>query len=434
MTPLSEHRALPVLIGGFAFLFLVLLISGIVAIDSMRFIESDAARFAAEQQATLRLIVEVQSDEGNLSSVFYSLVAGQGYVNGEPLLKRLDALETAIHRTTDIGSDSGDAMLWTNVRNAADAFIEEGRQTVRSRRPPSNQFYLRHQNLLAALANLTGSNLASGAALRMERERLSSRIQYSFVLLGAALAVAVGGALLTVYIVNRMFGRLGWQAAELADLSSRTMSDQEETAQRLSREMHDHFGQTLSAIEANLVSMQNARAFHPGRIEDCLGLVKDAVQNVREVSQLLRPTILDDFGLNASLRWLADSFSERTGKTVRYSGSFNGRLDGAIETQLFRIAQEALTNVSRHANATQVEIDLSGGSHELTLSITDNGKGMDMQAIGRGSGLVGMRARARSAGAILTVNSRPGEGVSVRVQVPLHNSAYVAQDSHTVSR
>src|SRR4029079_1896993 len=100
-----------------------------------------------------------------------------------------------------------------------------------------------------------------------------------------------------------------WQAAELAALSSRTMSDQEETASRLSREMHDHFGQTLSAIEANLVSMQRASTFHPGRLEDCLGLVKDAVENVREVSHLLRPSILDDFGMNASLRWLADRFS-----------------------------------------------------------------------------------------------------------------------------
>ena len=132
-----------------------------------------------------------------------------------------------------------------------------------------------------------------------------------------------------MYFVNRMFRALRWQAAELPGLSSRTMADQEDTASRLSREMHDHFGQTLSAIEANLVAMQNARAFHPGRMEDCLGLVKDAVENVREVSQLLRPSILDDFGLDASLRWLADSFAERTGNNVRYSSSFTGRLDGA---------------------------------------------------------------------------------------------------------
>ena len=152
--------------------------------------------------------------------------------------------------------------------------------------------------------------------MQAERERLSSRIRYSLILLGIAVLVAILGAVFTVYFVNRMFLRLRWQAAELTDLSSRTMADQEDAASRLSREMHDHLGQTLSAIEANLVAMQNARAFHPGRLEDGLGLVKDAVENVREISQLLRPSILDDFGLNDSLRWLADSFAERTGITM----------------------------------------------------------------------------------------------------------------------
>src|SRR5262245_56856944 len=104
------------------------------------------------------------------------------------------------------------------------------------------------------------------------------------------------------------------------------MSYQEETARRLSREMHDQLGQTLSAIEANLVAMKHARAFNEGRIEDCLALIKDAVANVREVSQLLRPSILDDFGWNASLRWLAETFSERTGIKVDFQSAFSGRL------------------------------------------------------------------------------------------------------------
>src|SRR5262249_54581213 len=159
-------------------------------------------------------------------------------------------------------------------------------------------------------------------------------------------------------------------------------------------------------------------AFHPGRIEDCLGLVKDAVQNVREVSQLLRPSILDDFGLNASLRWLADNLAERSGKPVRFTSSFTGRLDGSVETQLFRIAQEALTNVVRHADATEVEVELARADRHVLLRVSDNGRGMDVAGSTHGSGLVGMRARARAAGAHLSVESRPGEGVSIRVQVP----------------
>jgi signal transduction histidine kinase len=432
--PFHERQVLSVLSAGFALMFVLATVSGFVVMNTMEFIESDAERFAAEQQATARLINEVQSEEGNLSAVFYSLASGRGDVDGEPLLKRLDALETAIHRTTDIGAASKDAAPWRKVRLAADAFIAEGRDTLKSQRRPSPRFFERHQNLLAALAELTGSTFSSSSALSAEQERLSGRIHYSLWLLGAAMAVAAVGAMLMVSMVNRMFRRLRWQASELARLSSRTITDREDTARRLSREMHDHFGQTLSAIEANLVSMQRARAYHSGRIEDCLGLVKDAVENVREVSQLLRPSILDDFGLDMSLRWLADGFADRSGKTVNYSCSFTARLDGAVETQLFRITQEALTNVARHADATTVRIELAADAGRLMLTISDNGSGMDPELVRAGSGLVGMRARARAVGAEITVSSRPGDGVLIRVQVPLRDSEYAAQDSHPVGR
>jgi signal transduction histidine kinase len=424
---------LPVLVTGFALLVLILLASGWIAIDSMRFVESDATRFVGEQQATARLIDEVQSEEGDLSSVFYSLAAGQA-TDRTILLKRLDSLEAAVRRTIETGAASSDSGLWKHVQRAADLFMEEGRATVRSGRPPSAAFYQRHQNLLAAIADLAGSSFSPNGAVQAERERLSSRIRYSLILLGIAVLVAILGAVFTVYFVNRMFLRLRWQAAELTHLSSRTMADQEDAASRLSREMHDHLGQTLSAIEANLVAMQNARAFHAGRLEDGLGLVKDAVENVREISQLLRPPILDDFGLNDSLRWLSDSFGERTGIGIRYSSSFAGRLDGTIETQLFRIAQEALTNVARHANATQVLIELAHVGDVLCLTVSDNGRGMGLPAGTTGIGLAGMRARARVARGTVSVDSRPGEGVRIRAEVPLRQTRYVPQNPHTLSR
>ncbi len=431
---------LPVLGTGFALLILLLLASGWIAVDSMRFIESDASRFVAEQQATARLIDEVQSEEGNLSSVFYSLAAGH-VVDRAVLLNRLDALDAAVRRTITAGAASSDSRLWSNVQRAADLFMEEGRATVRSGHPPSNAFYERHQNLLAALADLASSSFSPNGAILAEHQRLSSRTQYSLVLLGIAVLVAILVALPTIYFVNRMFLRLRWQAAELTHLSSRTMADQEDAASRLSREMHDHLGQTLSAIEANLVAMRNARAFHPGRLEDGLGLVKDAVENVREISHLLRPSILDDFGLNDSLRWLADSFAERAGKSVRYTSSFSGRLDSTTETQLFRIAQEALTNVARHAEATEVSIDLANVNDALSLTIADNGKGMGTPAAPAGNikrsaalGLAGMRARARVAGGTVSVDSRPGEGVRICASVPLRQSRYVSQNPHTLSR
>src|SRR5262249_1188897 len=148
---------LPVLMAGFALLLLLLLVSGWVAIDSMRFIESDASRFVSEQQAMSRLIGEVQSEEGNLSNVFYSLVAGR---NADPahLLQRLDAPESAIGHTIGTGAAVSDSPHWNDVKPAAALFIAECRATIRSGRPPSDAFYDRHQDLLAAVADLAGSS------------------------------------------------------------------------------------------------------------------------------------------------------------------------------------------------------------------------------------------------------------------------------------
>jgi signal transduction histidine kinase len=430
---LPGRLILPVLIAGFALLMVALLGSGWIAVSSMRFVESDASRFVSEQQATARLIYEVQNEEGDLSAVFYALASGQ-VSDRDALLKRIDALEAALRHTMDLGSASGASPLWSDVRRTAELFIEQGRATIRSRLQLSSEFFQCHQNLLAAIANLAAASLAPSGAVSDERERLSSRIDYALWMIGGAVLVAMASAITTVYFVNRMFHRLRWQTAELSRLASRTMSDEEETASRMSREMHDHLGQTLSAIEANIVAMQNARTFHAGRLDDCLGLVKDAVRNVREVSQLLRPPILDDFGLNASLRWLADRFAERSGKEVRYTSTFEGRLERTVETQLFRIAQEALTNIARHAEASEVRVDLTASAKALRLTVADNGKGMKIRSDAVGIGLVGMRARARVAGGSLSVESRPGEGVRISAEVPLPKTPYVPEDSHSLSR
>ncbi|MBK5295210.1 MAG: sensor histidine kinase [Acidobacteriia bacterium] len=424
----SDTHLLPVLIAGFTLLFLLLVASGFVAFQSMRFIESDAARLVAEQQATVRLIAEMQSEEGNLSIVFYSLAAGRNRTDPGELLKRLDALESAIRRTTDAGMASPDSILWNKVRKAAEAFIAEGRDALRSNRPSSEEFFQRHQNLLAALADLTSSNfIARNEAQKAESERASRRIRDSLILLGTALGIAIVGAFFTVNSVNRAVRSLRWQATELKHLSSRVMSDQEETSRRLATEMHDHLGQMLSAIEANLVAMQHAQSFHAGRLEDCLGILKDAVESMREVSQLLRPSILDDFGLSVSLRWLADRFSDRTGVPAQFESSFDRRLSDEQETQLFRIAQEALTNITRHSKATQVELQLSADKDALRLLVSDNGQGMPAKTVPGGLGLVGMRARARTAGGSLRVHSSPGQGVRIVVEIPNGKTEYVSQ-------
>ena len=127
-------------------------------------------------------------------------------------------------------SDSRVSLEWITQCGPGDLFVcrnagnmEEGRATIRSGRPPSSAFYQTHQNLLAAIADLASSSFSPNGVVQAERERLSSRIRYSLILLGIAVLVAILGAVFTVYFVNRMFLRLRWQAAELTHLSSRTM-------------------------------------------------------------------------------------------------------------------------------------------------------------------------------------------------------------------
>jgi signal transduction histidine kinase len=152
---------------------------------------------------------------------------------------------------------------------------------------------------------------------------------------------------------------------------------------------------------------------------------------VRELSQLLRPTILDDFGLDAGIRWLTDRFRERTGIDAEFRSEFNGRLADETETHLFRIVQEALTNIARHSSATRAEIYLRPEDRRIRLTIRDNGKGLKEQTGSGGMGLIGMRARVRSAGGELELVCQPGKGVTIEVWAPLstHERAQIEQET-----
>jgi signal transduction histidine kinase len=201
------------------------------------------------------------------------------------------------------------------------------------------------------------------------------------------------------------------------------LENQEATARRFSHELHDELGQSLSAIKTNLTALGNGANGQGDRLHDCLQLVDDAIGNVREMSHLLRPTILDDFGLEAGLRWLAEGFSARTNIAVHVDSAYSGRLPDETETHLFRITQEALTNVARHSGAQRVDIRLEVTNGDVLLTIQDDGRGLAPEprngtpATG-GLGLIGMRARARSARGDMTVRSRPGEGVRIEVRAP----------------
>ena len=217
-----------------------------------------------------------------------------------------------------------------------------------------------------------------------------------------------------------LFRRLEQQAGELTRLQYQFLETQEDIARRFSHELHDELGQALTAVKANLGSLRD----HPAdeaRVEDCLHLVDRAIKDVREMSQLLRPTILDDFGLDAALRSLVESFGQRTGIQVNYECTLkNRRLRDEAESHLYRIAQEALTNVARHSHATNVSVSLLSKGAEVVLSIEDNGNGFDSNQPRQspGLGLAGIETRARGCGGVAVVTTDPGKGVTITVTCP----------------
>jgi two-component system sensor histidine kinase UhpB len=228
-----------------------------------------------------------------------------------------------------------------------------------------------------------------------------------------------------------------WQESELSRVSWHMLEDQESTARRFSHELHDELGQSLTAVKANLAALRSTPeipgAGNSSRLDDCLRLVDESIGNVRQMSQLLRPTILDDFGLEAALRWLCEGFTHRTGIQTEFKSGIAGRLPDETETHLFRLTQEALTNVARHSGARNAIVTLGSQGGEVCLSVRDDGHGLPAAGAGpRGMGMIGMRARARSVGGDLSVRSKAGQGVEIEVRVPAGGVEHERKDPHPV--
>lgn len=192
----------------------------------------------------------------------------------------------------------------------------------------------------------------------------------------------------------------------LGSLSRRLLKAQEDERRRLAIELHDQLGQLLTAVKINLERT-------PPQIPDAVESVDRAMRSVRDLALDLRPAILDDLGLGAALRWYADRFATQTHVQIHLSIEEVMQLDPAIATACFRVAQEALTNVARHAAATNVWLELRRFNHTLELIVRDDGIGFDVDAAfaagmrGGSIGVIGMKERVSLAGGTLDIRSAP---------------------------
>jgi len=218
------------------------------------------------------------------------------------------------------------------------------------------------------------------------------------------------------------------QSELLRDLSARLSEVEETERKRLARELHDLVGQNLTALCINLSVIRNAIpavTLQPAysRLNESLVMVQDTIASIRNVMMKLRPSALDDFGLTAAIRWYGELFSRRTGLTITvHAEEILPRLPARIENNLFRIFQEALTNVLKHANASEVTVSTEEDNSNVRMTIHDNGIGFDTSCgettpRGKGWGLVMMTERATAAGGSLSIESRSGQGTRITVEV-----------------
>ncbi len=218
--------------------------------------------------------------------------------------------------------------------------------------------------------------------------------------------------------------------AQLRSLAARLQTIREEERARIAREIHDEFGQLLTGFKMDVAWLdkqlaglreRSLRASLARKVKKMSELLDEMVQSVRRISTDLRPGVLDDLGLVAAMEWQAREFQARTGIRCRFVSDVQRIvLDADRKTGVFRIFQETLTNVARHARASRVTVRLSQSNGTLTLVVKDNGAGITEQQITqtKSLGLLGMRERALMMGGEVLFAGRPGQGTTVTVRIP----------------
>lgn len=211
---------------------------------------------------------------------------------------------------------------------------------------------------------------------------------------------------------------------QLRELSAFLQRVREEERAHIARELHDELGQLLSGLHMDVGWLQRRLPADDGpeasKIAAMTSLIDSALRTVRRISTDLRPAVLDDLGLEAAIEWLVENFQTRVGIACDLRVDMNGPvLDDTVAIAVFRLVQESLTNIGRHAQATQVVVELTQERQALRLRIEDDGVGFDV-GIGRPQsfGLLGMRERALALDGHFEIDSRPGAGTVITVNIP----------------
>ena len=265
-------------------------------------------------------------------------------------------------------------------------------------------------------------------------DNLSWSLKATFgVALAGGFLLALGSIALILRLEKEVERRLQETAgarADLQELSARLVGAQEEERRKLARELHDEVGQSLSAImmEASNAELAENPDEARERVRSIESMAGKTLNVVRDLALLLRPSMLDDFGLVPALNWHAREMSKRTGLDIRIDADEDSdTLPDEHKTCVYRLVQEALNNALRHSHARALNVTVKHAGDRVLFSVRDNGVGFDKKTV-RGLGLLGMEERVRRLGGKLTIESELGTGTNIQAELPL---AEVAAETQT---
>jgi signal transduction histidine kinase len=439
----SSHRRLRlVLLICFGGLLIFPFYSGASALETLRKLQQieEAGRRKALQRervlSTVILSANVYTD--HMEEFLLSTAEQAAPDTNDDVSQRADEARAALQSYPRDRSSEEDALIKQLQACLAeqDSVIRSSREwkpserRLRAQRAIAEQVIPRRQQFIAVAQQVVLLNdseiLAAEQGIFRQFDRLQGRLTNMLVLsLGSGLLVAIGGAIYILRLERQAdlrYAELANSRERLQELSTRLVDAQETERRSISRELHDEVGQALGLLllDAGRLSKQiEADDTSQEIVQRIKTLAERTLQEVRNIALLLRPSMLDDLGLVAALEWYAREMS-RAGETeVEVSAQdIPDDLKDDVKLCVYRVVQEALNNVQRHADAKKVSVELSQTAGVILVKVTDNGGGFDSKRT-RGMGLVGMEERVKRLGGRVAVNSKAGAGTMIEVELPI---------------
>jgi signal transduction histidine kinase len=450
----SAGSALARLAVGLVVAVLVIVGFSLYAAREIRTLRDEQAAMSERNRLDTLQIVRIQQNLSSVAGALRDMIGGSepyplaAWANTFTRL-RID-LEQALARERELAPagrltaeqarlDEANGRFWEAVERAfATANANGGGPAAESAAAAivRGEASARHAELVTLVSQLVIHNTRMDEASAARGRDVYDRVARQIYLLAAVLVagVMIGGAIL-LRNTRRTFDTVHGLAAERRALSWRMLTMQETLQTEFARELHDEFGQILTAVgmmlgrvrrKATSPSGEAAMAPFISDLEEAQEVTQRTLDRVRKKSRLLHPVILDDFGLPQAVAWYTDEFARQHGIDTRFEpdGDLAG-LPANVATHLYRIVQESLTNVARHAEASQVDVRLTRDADGIELSVADDGKGPPALTQARGSdgpggiGITSMRERAALMGGRFEAGRGPRGGLHVVVWVPL---------------